>query len=169
MGLPDDLLEQADALARLDDKGKPKQANIRRAISSAYYALFHLLIESTVNVLLPSRAQALRDQLSRSFEHRNMLQAAKTFAGAGANSKDPWLVALKPATPSADLKDVARQFADLQEARHKADYAVGERFRRSFALSLIVMTRLAFKKWRVIATTPEGEAFMLALLVKSRS
>jgi hypothetical protein len=36
-----DLLEQAVRLAKLDAK-RPKQANLRRAISSAYYALFQL-------------------------------------------------------------------------------------------------------------------------------
>lgn len=39
----DDLLAQAEALARLDAK-KPKQVNLRRAISSAYYAVFHCLV-----------------------------------------------------------------------------------------------------------------------------
>lgn len=39
-----DLLEQAIKLAKLDIR-KPKQANLRRSISSAYYALFHLLVD----------------------------------------------------------------------------------------------------------------------------
>ena len=39
----DDLLEQARILAKLDVK-KPKQANLRRAVSSAYYAVFHFLV-----------------------------------------------------------------------------------------------------------------------------
>jgi hypothetical protein len=40
----EDLLEQAVRLATLDAK-KPKQVNLRREISSAYYALFHLLVD----------------------------------------------------------------------------------------------------------------------------
>ena len=44
-----DLLEQAARLARLDTQ-KPKQANLRRAISSAYYALFHLLVDEACRV-----------------------------------------------------------------------------------------------------------------------
>jgi uncharacterized protein (UPF0332 family) len=40
----EDLLKQAVRLATLDIK-KPKQANLRRAISSAYYAVFHLLVD----------------------------------------------------------------------------------------------------------------------------
>jgi len=35
-----DLLQQAESLARLDLRGAPRQANLRRAVSSTYYALF---------------------------------------------------------------------------------------------------------------------------------
>ncbi len=44
MAFHDDLLEQANHLARRE-RGRPRQASLRRAVSSAYYALFHLLIE----------------------------------------------------------------------------------------------------------------------------
>ena len=42
MSLATDLLEQADHLARRERK-RPKQASLRRAVSAAYYGLFHLL------------------------------------------------------------------------------------------------------------------------------
>ena len=45
----EDLLKQAARLATLDVK-KPKQANLRRAISSAYYAVFHLLVDEACRV-----------------------------------------------------------------------------------------------------------------------
>jgi len=49
MSLAKDLLDQANRLAR-SEKSKPKQASLRRAVSTAYYALFHLLIaEATGN------------------------------------------------------------------------------------------------------------------------
>ena len=38
MSLPDDLLTQAQELAMLDRQGRPKQANLRRAVSASYYA-----------------------------------------------------------------------------------------------------------------------------------
>src|SRR5207237_8369588 len=38
----DDLLELADHLARREPR-RPKQVSLRRAISSAYYAVFHAL------------------------------------------------------------------------------------------------------------------------------
>ena len=36
----EDLFQQAAELATIDAK-KPKQANLRRAVSAAYYAVFH--------------------------------------------------------------------------------------------------------------------------------
>jgi hypothetical protein len=43
----EDLLEQAVTLATLDVR-KPKQANLRRAVSSVYYAVFHLLVDESL-------------------------------------------------------------------------------------------------------------------------
>jgi len=41
MAFPNDLLEQAKHLA-IREKKRPRQASLRRAVSTAYYALFHL-------------------------------------------------------------------------------------------------------------------------------
>jgi len=43
---PVDLLDVARLLAMAPARGAPQQAKLRRAISSAYYALFHHLAES---------------------------------------------------------------------------------------------------------------------------
>jgi len=45
MGLAQDLLQQADHLATYEGVN-PTQAGLRRSVSTAYYALFHLLIET---------------------------------------------------------------------------------------------------------------------------
>ncbi len=42
-----DLLQQAKRLAHLEPK-KPKQASLRRAVSTAYYSFFHFLITEAV-------------------------------------------------------------------------------------------------------------------------
>lgn len=47
MSFADDLLTQAYHLANKERKN-PKQASLRRAVSTAYYALFHLLIDEAV-------------------------------------------------------------------------------------------------------------------------
>jgi hypothetical protein len=48
MPFADDLLEQAHHLVTREE-GEPKQASLRRAVSTAYYALFHLLIDEAVS------------------------------------------------------------------------------------------------------------------------
>ncbi len=86
MALHDDLLAQADHLAHVDKK-KPKQANLRRAVSAAYYALFHLLIdESSCFLVAGKQREALRHQLARSFDHGHMKKTAQAFVQPGAGS-----------------------------------------------------------------------------------
>lgn len=40
----EDLFAQAEMLARVDTR-KPKQVNLRRAVSAAYYGVFHYLVD----------------------------------------------------------------------------------------------------------------------------
>jgi hypothetical protein len=75
MAFADDLLKQAFHLRNKEPK-TPTQASLRRAVSTAYYALFHLLIEeASANW---SRRDT-RDYLARAFEHGTM-KAASTRA-----------------------------------------------------------------------------------------
>ena len=50
MTLARDLLEQATYLSQRE-KTRPKQASLRRAVSAAYYAVFHLLNSEAVDIL----------------------------------------------------------------------------------------------------------------------
>jgi hypothetical protein len=47
MAYHDDLLDQALHLVH-KERRNPKQASLRRAVSTAYYALFHLLMNEAV-------------------------------------------------------------------------------------------------------------------------
>src|SRR5580658_11266364 len=74
MAFAEDLLKQAFLLLNKESKN-PTQASLRRSVSTAYYALFHLLIqEASANW---SRADT-RDYLARAFEHRTMKQASSS-------------------------------------------------------------------------------------------
>ena len=56
MAFADDLLEQAYHLANREQED-PGQASLRRAVSTACYALFHLLIDEAVgNWSVPASA-----------------------------------------------------------------------------------------------------------------
>jgi hypothetical protein len=65
----EDLLALAGRLAS-PALGEPEQAANRRAVSTAYYALFHLLVQEAVQAW-PGSPSA-RYALERRFEHRSM-------------------------------------------------------------------------------------------------
>ncbi len=167
MALHDDLLAQADGLAHAEEK-KPKQASLRRAVSAAYYALFHLLIDESTRFLVAGRQRdALRRQLGRSFDHGHMKKTAQAFVSPSPGN-NAWRAVLGGG-PSAALVDVASAFALLQEARHEADYDLARVFTRVEVKALVARAGAAFKSWPAVAGTEEGDAFLVALLVRGRA
>ena len=167
MAFHDDLLAQADHLASKERK-RPKQASLRRAVSAAYYALFHLLIDDAVHFLVAGKQRdGLRRQLARAFEHGQMKQAARAFV-APSPSGNPWRSTLATA-PSASLIAVAEAFIALQEQRHEADYDLSRTFTRSQVQARISRARAAFASWSLVRGTEEADAFLLALLVRGRA
>jgi hypothetical protein len=169
MSLARDLLDQAKQLASKEPR-RPKEASLRRAVSTAYYALFHLLIDaSTRSLIKGSGRRELRIQLARSFEHGRMLGAAKELISASAKPADRkgWFRLASPL--SIELTEVAQAFVDLQEARHDADYNLGERFRRSTVDGHLATVRSAFASWERVKDSEEARVFLLALLLKSRN
>lgn len=170
MSLPDDLLAQARDLASKELK-KPKQASVRRAISTAYYALFHLLIDDASRFVVAASSKwrlGLRLQVSRAFEHGHMKDASRAFVSSSSPVKNAWLARVKSSVP-VELRDVADTFVQLQQERHEADYNVERRFERADAHAAVTRAENAFKKWRSIRKSEAAEAFMLALLLKGRT
>ena len=80
MSLPRDRLTQAKLLAT-KEKSRPKQASLRRSVSAAYYASFHLLVDAAARRLVSGAdRQPLRDCLSHAFDHGVMKRVALQFA-----------------------------------------------------------------------------------------
>jgi hypothetical protein len=99
MAFAEDLLKQAFLLLNKEPK-TPTQASLRRSVSTAYYALFHLLIQdASVNW---SRLDT-RDYLARAFEHKTMKEASTRAENATYDSSVPPPVVAK-------LRSVARAF-----------------------------------------------------------
>jgi hypothetical protein len=80
MSVPADLLTQARSLATSDPK-KPKQANLRRAVSSAYYALFHFLSEEAARSFVGAGPQdrVRRDLARRAVAHTRLKDVCQEF------------------------------------------------------------------------------------------
>jgi uncharacterized protein (UPF0332 family) len=144
MSLHADLLAQADSLARLET-GRPKQASLRRAISAAYYALFHLLVREAAGLFTGDRV--VRSHLSRMYTHTALRGVAESFRDEKLPGKHqtPVKIFVPP-----ELKSVADAFVQLQKARHDADYDLAKTFTRMEALEMVDLARQAFQSWKTV-------------------
>ncbi|HWE93212.1 MAG TPA: hypothetical protein VG269_04495 [Tepidisphaeraceae bacterium] len=162
MSLALDLLEQARHLSKRERR-RPRQASLRRAISAAYYAMFHLLTQEA-SASLVARPD-LRARFSRAFDHGDMKQASRAFA----NAQPAQLLGLTggAAVPS-QLQDLAEAFVELQEARHEADYNTDRSFTRLESINLVARAAAAFASWQAIRTDPVARTYLAALLLWKR-
>ncbi len=163
MSLHNDLLEQAIQLVEMDPR-RPKQANLRRAISASYYALFHLLTSEASAVYISDFQMLAR--ISRTYNHGEMKKVSSFFA----NNKLP--KALQPPTgtyPIDDkLRNVAQTFVDLQQARHEADYNLALTLSRKAARDLVQRTQRAFNSWELIRKSDGARLYLACFLLWKR-
>ena len=107
-----DFIVTARLLAGVSGPGRPLETNLRRAISTAYYALFHCLAECCADMVVGGSGAARdRDawrQVYRSLQHgtaRNRCREREAMA------KFP-----------PEILDFANQFVRFQGLRNSADY-----------------------------------------------
>ncbi len=162
-----DLFAQAEMLATVDAR-KPKQVNLRRAVSSVYYGLFHYLTEESCIIVFGTRhGQAkYRHTLGRAFVHTVMRQACVSFAGG--TLKESVIKALPRDAAGkypvhASISDIARAFADLQQERNSADYDRNERFKRSDVLMLIEQAKQATANFDALPDSDDKRFFLACL------
>ncbi len=153
MSFAQDLLEQAEHL--IDWSGaSPKQASLRRAVSTAYYALFHLLIDEAVNNWGVARH---RGRHARTLDNGAMKRVCddyvKNFYSGG-----------KPGSELL-LKDVAETFSELQLKRHIADYDNSYTWTKADSQYWIRRASIAFTYWDTIRTQDEAQDFLLSLFL----
>ncbi|MGB6687604.1 MAG: hypothetical protein WBE76_07155 [Terracidiphilus sp.] len=160
--LPEHLLEQAKHLARRE-RTRPRQASLRRALSTSSYALFHFLIREAVKQIGPNLTDDNYNRVYRWFDHGAMYRVARMFSEDLVripNSKDVLIQ-----NNDTRIEFVAQHFADLQELRHSADYDPGAMFLRADVLQNIDFLESVFSVWPTVRSTPEGNAFLLSLLM----
>jgi uncharacterized protein (UPF0332 family) len=116
---PLDLIASADILLK-SCKGKPSQVSLRRATSSAYYAMFHCLARNCADSLVggtnSGRSKHAWRQTYRALEHG----FAKSACKDGLTSRFP-----------KAIEDFANNFVIMQEKRHLADYDPSIRLTKS--------------------------------------
>jgi len=160
MALPRDLLQQAKMLTQIDPR-RPKQVNLRRAVSAAYYAAFHLLAFESASQTSPTIPLGLKQRVLRALSHTAMKEASKAFVH-GNYPRD--LAPLLSLPMPLEIGEIARLFVELQGERHKADYDLAEKFDRSRALASIQNAELLFGYWSVARDTQNARVFLASLM-----
>lgn len=160
----DQLLSQARHLAEMDS-GRPVQANLRRAISAAYYAMFHFVIDRALSFFIGTGAvqgsDDLRNLMARAFEHADIKGAARAFASG--NPPDLIKRALAGQPIPTELQEFTQTFVELQERRHQADYDLSSRFIRDNVLTNIQRVEEAIVNWEQIDRDHATGVFLLCV------
>ena len=158
---PDDLIEIARQLA--DEsvagvRGRPRQAWLRRAVSAAYYALFHTMARCGADTLAGStpanRSQPAWRQAYRALEHGH---ARNQCSNKTVMEKFP-----------KEIQSIGRTFVQMQRQRHTADYDPSAKYYRGEVMQLIDVTQRDITEFE---NTPiaDRKAFAIYVLLKARS
>ena len=154
MAFHDELIAQAYKLVKDPDS----QADLRRSVSTAYYALFHLLVSETVAFW---SLDSSRNALARMFDHKTMKNASRQVADPKRyRGLDPLVV--------ARLRLVAESFVQLQTKRHTADYDNETVWTQSEAWEEVDRTFEALAAWQLIRSERIAQDYLVSLLVKVR-
>lgn len=151
---PKDLLDQASLLARRSAK-KPRQADLKRAVSATYYAVFHSLCRLNADSLIgtgAARSDKAWIQVYRAIDHG---QAKKRCKSAQDRN-----------FPDA-IKNFAAAFVILQELRHRADYDPLNNFTKSEVLNLVETARSAVSEVNKVGLR-DRRAFAAWILLAQR-
>jgi hypothetical protein len=160
MAYPDDLLRFAHEIADLY-ANEAHQPSLRRALSTGYYAVFHLLISDAVaNCNDPH----FRATLARVFDHGPMKQACdKKLSELNAyfNQRPP---EGSERTVKYHLYNVAETFSQAQHNRNEADYNLLRGWQPMQVSLLREGIADAFKSWSTIRHKPLARDFLISML-----
>jgi hypothetical protein len=148
------LIVTARKLARSSPR-RPRQAELKRAVSTAYYALFHALAKDAADLMVgvgPNRPRQAWSHIYRSLQHGDAKNACESARNL---SFPPPVVA------------IAESFLMLQQERHDADYDPDSRVLRADALAAIDRAGTAIEGLRS-ATRHDCKAFAVHLLHRKR-
>lgn len=163
MALHEQLLTLARELMP-SNSAAPAEANLRRGISTAYYALYHLLVhEATTRlVAIPS----LRPRIARAYDHKSIKLVCQEYDTLAKNATGQLITSAGQVVPRG-LKEIASQFVLLQQARHQADYDTAATITPEQAEAEVLRAEFAFLEWEVVKADPAADTFLAELLCRS--
>jgi hypothetical protein len=159
MGYPNDLLAFARQIADLH--AEADQPSLRRAVSTAYYALFHLLISDAVAYCGDPQ---LANTLARVFDHGGMKSASDTKVSEINGMFDPKPPAEPDRTIMFHLHNVAETFGQAQNNRLDADYNMAREWQPQQVSLLVEGVENAFKSWEIVRTEQAAKDYLLSML-----
>ena len=147
-----DLIAQANRLARAT-KLRPRQVDTNRAMSTAYYALFHTLARLCADTIVgtgKTRSGKAWLQIYRALAHGH----AKNACAQTRNKNFP-----------PEILRFASAFVEQQQIRHDADYDPSKTFKRFEVLSMIEQAECAILDLR-FAPRSDLRAFVALVLLR---
>jgi len=159
------FFDQADKLVAPPPSGAPRQVDLRRAISSAYYGVFHFTSTALADEFagVTQRATSRYVLIYRSIDHRTLKDICTEIAKQTPPPKyAPYLRGF-----GDPLRAFARAALELQEKRHRADYNPEPRFRTSEAKAVIGTARSAVQRFGE-ASPDDRKAFLTLLICPPR-
>lgn len=135
---------------------KPRQADLRRAVSTAYYALFHVLARNGADLLIGAGAGRSGEgwaRVYRALDHGFAKNACRE---------------LRNLSFPAGIVNCANEFVELQEARHKADYDPRAKLMRAEVLEWVKRAEAAIAGLQA-SPRDDRRAFAVHLLLRRRS
>ena len=153
-----DLIAAALDLVEAGGRGRPRQANLRRAVSTAYYAMFHCLAAICADLLVggegSERSEPAWRQVYRALEH----------GAARQRCNRPAMMQRFP----PEIRQFAERFVAMQQKRHQADYAPEGDFDKDTVLQDIIAVAEAIAKLRQVPVK-DRRAFAVYLLFPLRN
>jgi hypothetical protein len=159
--------EQAERLIAPASPGAPRQVDLRRAISNAYYGVFHATLASVANQFIGKSKQSTSQYnlLYRSIDHATLRNLCMELR---QRNLSPKLGRHAPVGGfGSDIRAFAATVLDLQQIRHDADYDPSIRYQRSESIRAVRAARDALASFEAAADI-EREAFLSLLVFKPR-
>jgi hypothetical protein len=147
---PEKLLDAADRLAPAKPgRGRPPYTAHRRAVSTAYYAVFHAVTHRVAVTVFPDADAAFQQKIRRWIGHMDVRTVARWVSqlqGTSAGSPPPHISSLLAPAGGAvhvdsDTVAIADGFLELNDKREQADYDHGAVFTRPDTLGHIALAR----------------------------
>lgn len=160
MAYAEDLIAFARQMAELHPN-EANQPSLRRSISTAYYALFHLLISDAVVYCADPQLAAI---LARLFDHSSMKKASESKISQVISLFNP----KPPPEPDRTIQfhphTVAEAFTQAQQDRLEADYNLLREWQPSQVSLLVESVEIAFTSWKLVRHEAQAKDYLLSML-----